>query len=76
MRRSRAGREIGGCQRDVQPDLFLVDDEDVAQAVGGMTEGMDRKALSVERMRGIDYFHGVRGSQMRLADWGINLLSR
>src|SRR5262249_39748263 len=59
-----------------QPDLFSVDNEDVPQAVGGVTDGVDRKALSVERMRGIDYFHGVRGSQMRLADWGINLVCR
>ena len=76
VRRPRAGCEVGGSQREAQPDVVAVDDEDVAQAVARVRDGMDSKAAPVKRMRRVGHRDGVRMSQGRVADRGIDLVFR
>ena len=71
-----AGSEVGSRQRYAKVDVFPIEHEDVAMAIGWMTDGVDRKASPVQRMGRVDHFDLARIRQRPIADWGINLLSR
>ena len=71
-----AGSKAGSPQRYAKVDVFPIDHEDVAGAIGWMTDGVDQKASPVQRMGRVDYFDFARIRQRLIANRGINLLSR
>ena len=64
---------IGGSQRNAQDHRLLIDDVDAACSRGWLTQGMNDKALSKERMRWIGDFDllGIRVLDAGIKEWAL-----
>ena len=69
---------IGGRQGNAQDHRLLIDDVDTACPRGWLAQGMNDKALSKERMRGIGDFDFFRRRviEVGIKEWALSTASR